>query len=182
LTLDTILAIAGLILALIAMVMAAPPLFQMFLGGPKLDFAADEFTGPDGKQIIISIKNNPVTSSIIRALGVKRDVPDLLAYFDIQEQGTNRFVIKDISAKLESAATRENGLSVRALPGFTVGFPVVHTRGDTTWIVDGRSEGDLPVIAAGDYTALATVVCGDRVSQIARKFKVGTEQHLTFWV
>ena len=83
---------------------------------------------------------------------------------------------------MNSAATRESGLLVRAYPGFTVGVPVAHTRGATTWIVDGRSNGDLPIIAPGHYAVLATIVCGERVFRITRRFKVGVAEHLMIWV
>ena len=33
-----------------------PPLLQMIYGRPQLEFAADEFTGPDSKQLIVGIK------------------------------------------------------------------------------------------------------------------------------
>ena len=79
---DTVLAIAGLVIGLIAMVMAIPPLLQMFFGRPKIEFEADEFTGPDGKQIILSIKNRPIASRLLRMLGVTRDVANVLAYFE----------------------------------------------------------------------------------------------------
>jgi hypothetical protein len=95
-TVDTDLAIAGVALGLVAIVMAAPPLLQMLYGRPRLDFSFDEFTGPDddGKQLLIAMKNKRTESRFLRKIGVERTVGTVLAYFDIQEQGTKRFVKK----------------------------------------------------------------------------------------
>lgn len=178
---DTDLAIVGIGIGLAAVAMAVPPLFQMIFGRPQLEFTADEFTGPDGKLLLIAVKNKKTKSRFLRKIGVEREVGNLLAYLDIQEQGTGRFVAKDISAQLSNAATREAGLSVRALPSFTVGVSVVHTHNSDTGIVDARSN-ELRPISEGDYTAHATIVCGEQVHQLRRNFKVGKTEHLTIWV
>jgi hypothetical protein len=122
-------------------VMAAPPLLQMIYGRPRLEFDCQEFTGTDGKQLIIRIKNQ-VTNRLLRKLGVEREAGDILAYFDIQEQGTNRFVKKDVSALLQCAPLREAGILTRSLPAFSVGLVVVHAKDDTTWIIDAKGEGN----------------------------------------
>jgi hypothetical protein len=177
---DIDLAIAGIVLGLMAIVMAAPPLLQMLYGRPRLEFAANEFTGSDGKQLLIAIKNKKIESRFLRKIGVERVIGNVLTYFDIQEQGTKRFIKKDVSGFLHSAPTRESGLLARALPSFTVGFVVVHTKGPDTWIIDARSD-EQESIGAGDYTVFATIICGEQVHKIAKNFKVGNAQHLTVW-
>jgi hypothetical protein len=182
-TVDTVLGIAGVVLGFVAIVMAAPPLLQMIYGRPRLEFAADEFTDPDGKQLLIAIKNKRTESRFLRKIGVERAIGNVLAYFDIQEQGTKRFIKKDVSAILHSASTRETGPLARAFPAFTVGIPVVHTRGAVTWIVDARSpDGQLETIGEGDYTVFVQIICGEQIHRITKNFKVGKAQHLTFWV
>jgi hypothetical protein len=189
-TVDTAVAVAvvGVALGLVAIAMAAPPLLQMVYGRPRLEFAAEEFTGPDGKQLIIGIKNQRTASRFLRKLGVEREIGNVIAYLDIQEQGTKRFVKKDVFALLHCAPTRESGLLARALPGFSVGVTVVHTRGAQSWVIDARSTDNIGAddysvsIGAGDYTMFATVVCAEQVHKITRNFKVGNDQHLTFWV
>jgi hypothetical protein len=178
-TVDTGLAVAGVVLAVVTIIMAAPPLLQMFYGRPRLEFAVDEFTDPDGKQLIIHIKNGSTKNRFLRKIGVEREIGDVIAYFDIQEQGTNRFVKKDVFALLHNAPTRESGLLARARPGFSVGIVVVHTREARTWIIDGGADDNIescdytPVIAPGDYTVFATIICGEQVHKIRRNFKVG---------
>jgi hypothetical protein len=168
--------------------MAAPPLLQMAYGRPRLEFAADEFTGPDGKQLIIAIKNQSTRSRLLRRLGVEREIGNVIAYFDVQEQGTKRFLKKDVFGLLHCAPTRESGLLARALPGFTVGITVVHSRGHESWIIDARSTDNIGAgnysvsIGAGDYTVLAQIICGEQVHKVTSNFKVSNEQHLTCWV
>jgi hypothetical protein len=187
-TVDTALAVAGIVLALIGILMAAPPLLQMFYGRPQLEFAADEFTGPDGKQLLIHIKNHSTKSRFLRKLGVERQIGDVIAYLDIKEQGTNKFIKKDVFGLVHSAPTRESGLLTRARPGLSVGIVVVHSKDTTTCIIDGRANDNIEggdyvtVIGAGDYTALVTVICGEQVHNIKRNFKVGNAQHLTSWI
>jgi hypothetical protein len=182
-TVDTDLAIVGIVIGLIAVVIAVPPLLQMLYGRPRLEFSFDEFTGPndDGKQLLIAIKNKRTESRLLRKIGVERTVGNVLAYFDIQEQGTNRFIKKDISGLLHCAPTRESGLLGRALPAFTLGISIVHTRGTVTCIIDPKSE-PLESIGTGDYTVFATIICGEQVHKIRKNFKVGKAPHLTFWV
>jgi hypothetical protein len=180
-TIDTALAIVGIVIGLAAVAMAIPPLFQMIFGRPQLEFKADEFAGPDGKLLLIGVKNERIKSRFLRKIGVEREVGNLLAYLDIQEQGTGKFVAKDISARLSNTATREEGLSVRALPLCTVGVLVVHAHDSHTGIVDARSD-ELRPISEGEYTAHATIVCGEKVHQLKKSFKVGKAEHLTIWV
>ena len=187
-TLDTGLAVAGVVLGLAAIIMAAPPLLQMIYGRPRLEFAADEFTGPDGKQLLIHIKNESTKSRFLRKIGVERQIGDIIAYIDIQEQGTNKFIKKHVFGLIHSAPTRESGLLARARPGLSVGIVVVHSKDAATWIIDGRAKDNIEsgnyetAIGAGDYTAFVTVICGEQVHNIKRDFKVGTAQHLTAWV
>jgi hypothetical protein len=179
-TLDTGLAVAGIVLALIGIVMALPPLLQMFCGRPELEFSADEFTGPDGKQLIIHFKNKS-TSRLLRKFGVERTIGNVLGFFDIQEQGTNKFIQKDIAGVMLCAPLGESGLQVPALPGFSVGMSIVQTKGANTWICDAKAETMAP-IGVGDYTVFATIFCGEQLHKIRKNFKIGSAEYLTFWV
>jgi hypothetical protein len=180
-TIDTDLAIACILIGILALVMAVPPLLQMFYGRPRLEFTTDEFTGPDGKLLLVAIKNKKTENRLLRNLGVQREIGDVLAYLDIQEQGSGRFIAKDVSAKLSAAATRQEGLLVRAHPLFTIGVIVISQRGSAAGIVDARAN-ELRPISEGDYLAQATIVCGEQIHKIERSFKIGKAEHLTIWV
>jgi hypothetical protein len=179
-TVDTDLAIVGIVLGFAAVVMAAPPLLQMIYGRPRLEFEPQEFTGPDGKQLLVGMKNTS-TRRLLRKIGVERTTGNVHGYFDIQEQGKKKFIKKDISGVMHCAPLRESGLQVPALPGFSVGMSIVHTKGATTWICDAKAEA-LEPIGVGDYTAIVTLFCGEQLYQLRRNLKIGTAEHLTFWV
>jgi hypothetical protein len=177
---DHWLAIFGVILGVAAMVMAAPPLFQMFFGRPRLRFEADDFTGPDGRILVIAIKNPPVRNRILRFLGVEREYGDVIAFFDIQELGTGRIVANSVRGQMQTVHLRELGLQGRSMPGFTVGLTVVATRNGQATIVSGNSEEmkDLPL---GFYVARISIFRGQDIYRIGQKFRVDATDHKTIW-
>jgi hypothetical protein len=100
---------------------------------------------------------------------VERTVGNVLAFFDIQEQGSHRFVKKDISGLLHNAPTRESDLLVRAFPAFTIGLSIVQTKGSDTWIIDPKAEA-LERIGTGDYTVFVQIICGEQIHRVAKNF------------
>ena len=178
------LGIAGLVIGVPALIMAVPPFFQMLWGRPRLDISFDEHTNEDGKQLIVSIKNRHTENRFLRGIGVEREIGNVLGFFDIQEQRTNKFIKQHLSAYVSCPPTREMGLLVRALPLFHVGLHLVHARDDKCWIIDGRTveNSEFEELPRGDYLARVTVVCGEQVHNRARAFRVGKSQHETFWI
>jgi hypothetical protein len=165
-----ILGIVGIVIGLVALAVAIPPLFQMLYGRPRLEFLTDEFTGPDGKSLLIAIKNQPTRSRFLRKIGVEREIGNVLAYLDIQQQGTGLFVAKDVSGRMHCSPTREDGLLLaRALPNFTTGVEVIFTTEANSGVVDARSD-QLRPIGEGDYTAHVTIICGEQVHRISKNF------------
>jgi hypothetical protein len=160
--------------------MAAPPLFQMVFGRPELTFEADDFTGPEGRILVIATKNQPVKNRVLLSLGVEREPGDLLAFFDIQEQGTGKFLIRSATGLLQCAPMRTIGLLVRSLPGFSVGLTIIGTREGKAHIVDARSENAIPIVP-GHYLAHIAIIRGQQTYSIKQAFTVGTEDHKTFW-
>jgi hypothetical protein len=180
-TFDTWLALLGVILALVAIVMAIPPFLQMLCGRPKLNVGVDEFTGSEDKQLLVTMKNKAVQRRLLRRIGVIRDVGEVMAYFDIQEQGTNKFIAKNASGQMNCAPTREIGLLVRALPAFHVGFPVIAFRANKAWIVDARVN-ELSQLPAGHYRVDATIICGEQIYRLTKNMKIGSTAHETRWI
>ena len=164
--------VAGLVVGVIALVlgiMAIPTILQMLLGRPKLTFEADEFTGSEAKILIVAIKNQPIKNWFLRLIRVEREIGDVTAFFDIVEQGTKRIIVRAIFGKLNCAVTREEGLLVRARPGFTVGLPIIGTKDGAASIVDGRAE-DLRPISEGHYTAIISIIRGEQTTKLCRPF------------
>jgi hypothetical protein len=183
-TVDTDLAIAGIVLGLVAIAMATPPLFQMLWGRPRLHLAVDDFTGPDGKMLLVTIKNLRVENGFLRKIGVEREIGNVAAYFDIQEQGTGKFLQKNISGLIHNAMTKESGILTEAHPAFTVGVQIIAHQQNIAVIIDARAQPTalLKTIPPGDYVAHVTIIRGGEVHTIAKNFKVGTLPHETFWL
>ncbi|MGO9786668.1 MAG: hypothetical protein ACLPL5_07665 [Stellaceae bacterium] len=177
--------VAGIVISVVALglgLMALPTVFQMFFGRPKLDLGEDEYTGPDGKSLFITVKNRPIKNRFLKFIRVVREVGDVSAFFDIQQQGSNLFVAKDISGSLHNSALRESGLMVRAFPGRTIGLTVIHFEKGTAYVVDARAQGGFKELPEGDYVVNAVIFCGEQIYKIKKLLKVGKEAHLTFWV
>lgn len=154
--------IASLVVGIIALlvgIMATPTILQMFFGRPHLTFEADDFTGPEGRILVLAIKNEPVKSRFLRLVGVEREAGDVIAFFDIQELGTGRVLARAVTGLLNCAPLRLIGIQGRALPGFTLGLTVIGTREGRAEIVDARPERTMP-IQPGHYVARLAIVRG----------------------
>jgi hypothetical protein len=179
-TIDTDLAIVGTILGLVAIVLAVPPLLQMLFGRAVFSFEADDFTGPDGRILVLAIKNQPVKGRLLRWMGVEREAADIIAFFGVQEHGTNKIIAHSVPGLLQCAPLRQLGLQARALPGFSVGLTVVSTRDGNASIVDARPD-KLVHIDPGQYVARIAVVRGQLTYRIDQSFTVGKLDHETIW-
>jgi hypothetical protein len=183
-----ILGIIGVALSSIALVLSLMALllvFQMFWGRPELRLAADEFTGSEGKILLIQVKNLP-TGKWGRRLGVERQTGQVQASFDIQEQGSKKFIVKSVPGLIQCPPIRESGLLMQALPGFTIGVVVLgfgkNASGkEMPGIVDVRA-GEITIpINEGHYTVYVHVFCGEQIYNFRKDLKVGSKPHQTFW-
>lgn len=178
--LGVLLGIIGIVIGVVSFAVAVPPFIQIWYGRPELFLGVDDFTGPDGKTLFITMRNKTTSGRFLKMLGVTREVGDVTADFDIQEQGTNKFIVKNVSGRLHNAVLRQSGLMVRAFPGRTIGLSVIHVQNDGAYIVDGRSD-DVRQIAAGDYVVHAVIFCGEQIYRLAKNLKIGSAPHLTHW-
>lgn len=169
--------------------MALPTVFQMFCGRPEIVLATDEFTGSDGaRQLYITMRNKVITKRWLTCLGVERETGEVMASFSIRDQGTGKYLANGISGHLNSVATREHGLVLRAMPGHTVGFPIIHHRTfgpdkeSKAWVVDARATNLLEqVIPNGDYVVEAFIFRGQKVYPVTKTFRVRSKAHETIW-
>ena len=86
-TLDTFLAIAGIILGIVAIIMTLPPLFQMFWGRakPLAEYTASSESG----DLFCSFYHKPV-GRFLRKIGVKRENEPISAEFLILNKNTGQ--------------------------------------------------------------------------------------------
>lgn len=167
------------VIALLLGLLAIPPILQMWFGKPKISLSTDEFTGTDGKQLLVTIRNKP-TEKWLRRFLVEREAGDVLGFFDIHELGSNKVVSADNAAQMFCAPTRESGLVIRAIPAFTSGFPVIHFRQNQAWIINARKD-ECSALPAGPYIVNAQVICGEKVYRIMKQLRVGADAPTTFW-
>ena len=175
----------GVAIGLPALVMAVPPFIQMVFGRPDLEVGYENFTGSDAKQLMVTLKNKTISGKHLRQIKVERETGDVMAHFHIRDAGTHKFVASDVSGYLHSAATREFGLVLRAMPGHSLGFPVVQFQNGRATVMDARKlmdERPLIVLPAGDYLAEAYILRGQDIYQAIRRFKVGEAAHETNWI
>lgn len=177
---DHWLAIVGVVLGVAAIVMGVPPLFQMFFGRTRLTFEADDFTGTDGRILVIAIRNPPVANRFLRFIGVERETSDVTGFFDIQELGTQKIVVRSVAGQMQTTNLRQIGLQGRSMPGFTVGLLVIATRNGEASIISAHPE-EVITIQPGHYIAHIAVVRGQDTYRIDQGFRVSTIDHETGW-
>lgn len=177
---DHWLAIIGMALGVAAIIMAAPPLFQMLFGRTRLTFEADDFTGTDARILVIAIKNPPVNNRFLRLIGVERETSDITGFFDIQELGTGKVIVRSVAAQMQTTNLRQFGLQGRSMPGFTVGLTVIATRDGQAKIISAHQEESI-VIPPGHYIAHIAVVRGQDTYKINQNFRISTIDHETGW-
>jgi hypothetical protein len=177
---DHWLAIIGLVLGVGAIIVAIPPLFQMIFGRTRLTFEADDFTGTDGRILVIAIRNPPVTNRLLRSIGVEREASNVSAFFDIQEMGTRKIVVRGVTGQMQTTNLRQIGLEGCSMPGFTVGLAVVGVRNGQAQIINAHPEESI-AIPPGHYIAHIAVVRGQDTYRIDQSFRVSTIDHETVW-
>jgi hypothetical protein len=174
---------AGFVIGVVALlvgIMAIPTILQMFFGRPHFTFEADDFTGPEGRILVLAIKNQAVSNRFLRLVGVEREAGDVIAFFDVQELGTGKILVRSVTGLLNCAPLRTIGLQARALPNFTVGLTVISTREGNATIVDARPEKITP-IAPGHYVARIAIARGQDTYRIDQTFRVAKVDHETIW-
>jgi hypothetical protein len=152
----------------------------MLFGRPNFAFEAEDFTGPDGRILVLKIKNEHVTGRFLLSMGVERDAADILAFFSVQELGTKKIIVHSVPGLLQCVPLREIGMQARSLPGFSVGLTVISTRDGNASIVDARPEKTV-AITPGHYVAHIAIVRGQLTYRIEQSFTVGKLDHETIW-
>jgi len=171
--------IAGLLIGIIGL-MALPTVFQMIFGRPRLSFWTDEFTGPDGRILLFAFKNEEVSNWLLRMLRVEREARDVQVFFNVQEQGTHKIIVKAASGLLNNVAKQEIAIRTETPPGFTVAATIVGTKDGAADLLEGRTGNYIP-IPPGHYNAYVSVLCGARQYNFIEPFQIGLQDYQTIW-
>jgi hypothetical protein len=185
--LDTWLAITGIAIGVVALMMAAPPLFQMIWGKPKVSakFEVSNLEPSGGKQLRCYISNTPVQNRFLNAMGVVRQPIEIFAIYSIYEFGSNKCIVHNGRALIGTDRENGGGLQVTL---FASTMParfslVAHQDGMEAITISHRHPEPGIAIAAGRYTASVTIHAGDHsMHQIERGFTVGDRPSRTYWL
>ena len=175
------LGIIGIILSLVALIMAVSPLAQMLWGRPKLSFEFTEFTGSDGKNLIFTVRNKPVDSAFLRSIGVRRETGEINASINIYRQGTTQIVQMQIPAMINDPVKRNIDYVAHCRPHFHAAFAVIHCVPQGPSLYDPRQEAYI-TLPSGLYDAVIQVVCGDQCYQNKKLFRADSDPTNTNWL
>src|SRR2546423_652840 len=78
------------VIGLVALGMALPTFIQMFAGRPFIRVAFSDHNLRGGKTLQCHIQNAPISSRMLRAIGVVRDPADIAVSFRVVEAGTQK--------------------------------------------------------------------------------------------
>lgn len=176
----------GLLFGLIALVMAVPPAFQMFWGGPKLRLDFRELNGSEIKRLFCSISSVPIQNRMLRRIGVRRDPAVVSATFRICEAGSNRVVLDTAQANLiEIGSPQSRGSIVATIhhPDFGVTFDCAfHGKDrDHADALDPFKNTVVP-LPPGRYRVDIDVLCGEKLLSRWQEMTVGTRSDHTYWL
>jgi hypothetical protein len=178
--------IAALIIAILALAVSAvtlPTALQMFWGGPKLAINGVEIVGPEGRRLLCNIFNTPVTSKILRRLGVRRESLVVSADFQICESGSNRVVLDTARASLIDIGGPNASGTPRAslVDHIPVSFVcVIHTNDGKAIAADPQQKTGV-ILSPGRYRVNVNVICGDTRFPISREITIGERSIGTHW-
>jgi len=159
--------------------MAIPPFAQMLFGRPKLTIGFEESLEETGKVLLSFVKNETIKSSLLRRIKVEREPANILVFFTIVEQGTNKIVVNNIRGWL-TAHSGASGLGVQAAPPFPIPFTLILFDKDRAYIRDVQNKKLIP-ISDGEYDATVTVVYNDHSLETSREFRLRQDPLQTFW-
>jgi hypothetical protein len=179
-------ALAGLIIAIIALIISIMPLptvFQMFWGGPRIMANFSEIIQPDRKTLICQIVMLPISSVILRRLRVRREPAVISADFSIFEFGTNRLMVENARARLfdlgDEQSTGFRGTIVDHMP---LCFICLARMSDGRTVTGGGLSGQQTVVLpVGHYVVLVRIACGQTYISHERHVMVGADAMHTSW-
>jgi hypothetical protein len=183
-TVDTALGIAGVIVALVAIAMAAQPFVQGIWGTPELEI---NFTGgryevhPD--VLACEITNRPIENRLLKLLRVYREDAKLSVTFAIYEYGSERLVADTTHAPLLGVTPTPKRIQ-EVSSGETALFPVVSYAGDAAKVVRRQDMDDEITLPYGRYIASIHLRDEKRNThqEITKEFIVGRPNKELRWL
>jgi len=177
------LAVAALVVAVVALIFALPPLLQMMQGGPVIKIHFDATTEQDAQFLLCRVFNMPVRNLFLRMIGVARAPTEVFAVFDIREHGTNKIVANSFRARLTDVRDHTHGLVLTVKPSLPVIFTVVEHEPKGAFCASyAPSELQRLPLPPGEYFVDVTIAWGEAtVRKVAQSFTVAGDRFATHW-
>jgi hypothetical protein len=177
------LTISALVVAIFALVLYV---LQMIWGRPKivLDFDVSEFEG--ARLLECEIHNEPIARGLLRMLRIRRMVAeDIMAYFSIKEQGSNRVVFSgDVPHIYAYTGVKSQRISLAASP-FPAIFGIVEVDygSGVVKVFDEKLKFDEEVTLerGAYYTDIKVAADGEHI-RAKRNFEVSDKHPFAYWI
>ena len=178
-----IIGVVALIVGVVAMLMAAPPFFQMIYGRPKIRIRFDSTIERGFNVLLCNVYNQPVTNFFLKKLGVTRTPTDVFASFDVREHGTNKIIANSFRANLFDGKANVSGLTLVAKPPLPIVFSIVEHGDKGAFAHDyAPSQTKSVLLPPGEYFADVKIASGEyTVQTVAQSFTVDTDIFASHW-
>ena len=152
----------GLVVGVIAFVMAIPPLLQVIYARPLIDIQfGNQSLQVDGQEVNFlrgELRNLPITSRWLRKLRIRRlPAEDVIASFEIREYGTRKMVWPKTIPEIN----RHSGIAYQRihLPASLVPatFPIVGVLKTSGYVCPSGEKGPDSKLAVGEYEVFVNV-------------------------
>jgi hypothetical protein len=173
----------GLGLAVAAIVLALPPIFQMFFGRPKLVVTFETAPVKQGIQLRCNIQNLAI-SKWLQRIGSYRAPTNISAIYEIFEFGTNKQILGVTRPKLyfqgkTVGRNLELGFSIEPAV-FNI---VVHydNKEPPIALTDDPSNIGVPLLPGRYYSKVNVISSHQQLKAISHEFIVGKSPDQTGW-
>jgi hypothetical protein len=131
---------------------AAPPFIQMIWGAPSpiLTFEGGKYKKVENL-LSCTIRNKPITSRIMRMMGVERVSSPLQVKFTIFESGTHRQIVDQTWAVMQAYPTTEKAITQTLSVEGPIIFPVIIHDGNRASVMRRKTYDSEAYLENGKY-------------------------------
>ncbi|MBA7589836.1 hypothetical protein ES708_31928 [subsurface metagenome] len=178
----------GIVLAGVGIAMVTPSILQMFWGRALIETEFEVSARESERSLVVLLKNPPVKSRVLKALGVKREtVQSLTAEIRISEFGSKEIIVPIRHARLFSDEDTSDEGSNRIVlpPTYSVAASIVIAMWDhknkKAVILGDRLRQPL-LLEDGYYYVQIIIFVDGEPKEISRQFVVGKNADDLIWV
>jgi hypothetical protein len=170
----------ALILSVVAVLMATPPLLKMIYGAPNVVINFKEEESGSYHFLGCRIYNKPITEGLLKTLGVRRETAqDVVASFVIMELNTDRIICPQTFVKIETETNVKGERIQLPASSMTARFFIVEFARDNAQVrVCKEQDQFLPL---GVYRARIIIRTGERWFQNEHRFVVRDSYPFARW-